>query len=156
MPILPVLLILVALLSACRPALAGQDADGPTSTGETPEVPMSTEAAPEVLVEYRRTGGLIGADDHLVVRTGGEAVVVSRGQTRELVVDEPTLRELEATLVRASFPELEADYQPRRAGADLFEYAVTYAGKTVRARDTAVPDALQPVLQTLNRILRTP
>ena len=146
MQTLAVLLVLVALMSACRPASAGQEVDGP----------IPTEQAPQVLVEYRRTGGLIGADDQLVVHVSGEAFVVSRAQARQLVVDEPTLWKLEAALVQANFSELEADYQPRPGGVDLFEYAVSYAGTTVRARDGAVPDALRPVLQLLNQILRTP
>jgi hypothetical protein len=44
-------------------------------------------------------------------------------------------------------------------GNDLFEYAITYRGRTVTVSDTEIPPQLRPLLTELNRTMnevRTP
>ena len=42
---------------------------------------------------------------------------------------------------------------PHQGGSDLFQYELTFQGRTVRAVDTAVPDALQPAIELLNQVV---
>ena len=143
--VLTLLIAIVSLAGGCQPA------------APAPRAAASPVAQPaDVLVEYRRSGGLIGASDRLVVRRDGLTTLETRGGGREFTLSDPTLTQLTAALDRADFPALQESYEPKSAGADRFEYAITYRGKTVRARDGAVPDALQPALQILNGILARP
>jgi hypothetical protein len=106
-----------------------------------------------VLVHYVRSGGIAGLEDHLSVTRRGVATVTRRGSPSRTVVVAPERRAaLESALERANFPRLRPEYLPRHPIADAFSYAVTYEGKTVRATDTAVPRALEPVLEALDGI----
>ena len=77
-----------------------------------------------------------------------------RGATAsEFRVDGDTLQRLRSLLEETRFEGLRAEYLPTRPGADLFEYVLIYEGRRVRTMDTAVPAALQPLIQLLNGLL---
>jgi hypothetical protein len=61
------------------------------------------------------------------------------------------VQQLVAALEKARFAGLKGEYSAR--GADLFTYRISYGGHTVTAMDSAVPDALEPVLRMLNEIV---
>ena len=128
--------ILIAILLAAFVAV---------SCGPTP--------APAFSLEYRRSGGIAGFDDQLVIDPQGNATLTRRGQTTQFVLEPETIAQLEIFLDQADFARLNAEYLPAQPGADLFEYTITYQDHTVRTADTAVPGALQPVLDALNRIV---
>lgn len=142
---LTLLITIVSLAGGCQAATPAQ--------GATPS-PVAQPS--EVLVEYRRSGGLIGADDRLVIRLNGLTTRATRGGRQEFTLPEATLAQLTAALERADFPALRERYEPKSDGADRFGYTVIYQGKTVRATDDAVPATLQPALQLLNGILAQP
>ena len=50
---------------------------------------------------------------------------------------------------------LEGNYSARHGSADLIKYTISYHGKTVTTEDTAIPPALQSVIDELNRVLAT-
>ena len=52
-----------------------------------------------------------------------------------------------------NFTRLDEEYLPGQPGADLFDYRLTYAGHTVHIVDTAVPEGMQPILDTLNQLI---
>jgi hypothetical protein len=110
-------------------------------------------ASRETIVEYRRTGGFAGLDDHLVVRADGEATLDRRGERYEFELDSETMDRLLTTLDNAEISQLDGEYLSSQKGGDLFEYVVTYQGYTVRTGDTAVPESLWPALELLNRIV---
>jgi hypothetical protein len=109
----------------------------------------------DVLIEYRRSGGFAGLDDHLVIKKNGEAVLTRRSERYEFTLDTDTMEHLQGLFAEAEFSQLRREYLPSRQGSDLFEYVVTYRGRTVRTMDGAVPSSLQPTLEALNRIVQS-
>lgn len=107
------------------------------------------------LVQYQRTGGIAGFDDQLVIAADGQATLTRRGATSTFTLDKAALAGLTEALDKAGFAGLQAEYLPTGQGADLFDYVVTYRGHAVHTQDTAVPEALQPVLTALNEVIST-
>lgn len=137
---------------APEPAAPGAPATttAPTSGGA---------AAATILVDYRKSGGFAGLEEHLVVTSDGHATVEGKGPTRTKQLDPATMRELTAALEQAGLDRLQPRYDPPVKGNDLFEYAITYRGRTVTVSDTEIPPRLRPLLTELNRIMnevRTP
>ena len=104
-------------------------------------------------IEYRRSGGFAGFDDRLVIAEDGKSTLTRRSQRYEFTLDEDSLKSLQGLFETARFSQLSKEYLPSQPGADLFEYILTYQGHTVRTLDGAVPEALQPILEALNRIV---
>ncbi len=120
-------------------------------------VACTKASPPETLIEYHRSGGFIGLDDHLVIKENGEAILTRRRSERyEFTLDGDTLNRLQALFEEAGFSQFREEYRPSHPGADLFEYVVTYRGHTVRALDPAVPLSLRPILEALNQIIEGP
>ncbi len=120
--------------------------------------PSDRSTGGEVLVEYWRTGGIAGLDDHLVIRANGEAALEQKGGQQEtFTLDQSTLSSLQQTLNEAGFFELDSQYRPPRTIPDAFQYRITYQREgrrhTVETTDGAVPEELVPVLDELNQII---
>jgi hypothetical protein len=111
--------------------------------------------SPLTFIEYRRSGGFAGLDDHLIVNSDGEATLTRKAHRQEFVLDTDTVSRLQTLFDNAAFSELSSQYLPSRQGSDFFEYVVTYQGHTVRTMDTAVPQSLQPILELLNHIIES-
>ncbi|MBU4224327.1 MAG: hypothetical protein KKC71_00700 [Chloroflexi bacterium] len=109
----------------------------------------------EMLIEYRRSGGFAGLDDHLVIKKNGEAALTRKSQRYEFTLDSDAINRLQTLFEEASFSQLRKEYLPSRQGSDLFDYVITYKGHTVRTMDGAVPPSLQPILETLNQIVES-
>ena len=107
----------------------------------------------KILIEYRRTGGFLGLDDHLSIDTNGKATIVRKTGQYEYILDGDTMTRLQVLFDDAQFSELDGEYLPSSTGNDLFEYMVKYKGHIVRAMDTAVPESLQPILDMLNQFI---
>lgn len=117
-----------------------------------------TPPAPDILVEYRRTGGIAGFDDHLVVFENSQAIYTRReipGSTPAGIfyLSEKEMAELRRLLEEADFPALAPEYPAPVPGADYFTYSITYKGKTVTTETTGVPPALAPVIGELDYLL---
>jgi hypothetical protein len=115
----------------------------------------ASSSSSDVLIEYRRTGGFAGFDDHLVIYKDGSAVLTRQDQQSEFSIDTDTMLRLQDLFSQADFSDLRSEYTPDRQVADVFEYVISYQGKRVRAMDTAVPPKLMPVIQALNQIIDT-
>jgi hypothetical protein len=111
--------------------------------------------AKNILVDYQRTGGFAGLDDHLVIGVEGNATLTRKSQSFEFTLDDTTMDQLKTVFEEAGFSKLEREYLPERQGADFIEYIVTYQGDRVRTMDTAVPDSLWQVLEFLNQIVES-
>lgn len=109
----------------------------------------------ETLIEYRRSGGFAGLEDHLVINKSGEAVLTRKSERHEFTLDNDTVNRLQTLFKDVEFSQLRKEYLPSRQGSDLFEYVVTYEGHTVRTMDGAVPPSLQSVLEALNQLVET-
>ena len=116
---------------------------------------MSSQAT--TLIEYRRSGGIAGREDQVVILTDGTARLHRRGVAADFRVAPDTLDQLRALLQRVDFRAMREEYLPARQGADLYEYVVIYQDRRIRTMDTAVPPELQPLLQLLGGLAnRTP
>jgi hypothetical protein len=90
-------------------------------------------------------------NDHLTIYGDGAAKLARKGKDCAFALDPSDVAWLQKVLADAQFSRLKRTYSPSRQGADFFTYFVSYQGHTVQAIDTAVPDALHPVLNLLNR-----
>lgn len=140
------LVLLAWLLATC----------GAPGAPAAPAGPASADA--DVLVEYRRTGGIAGLNDHLIIRSDASATLQQKGQPdAAFTVDPQVLDDLKQTLEAADFDALAGVHEPGRAIPDAFHYTVVYTTdggrQTVEATDGAIPDDLAPVLDQLNTII---
>ena len=117
----------------------------------TPTDTISTE----VLVEYQRSGGLAGFDDLVIIDAARKAVITRKGKSIESVLEQKSFEHIVQQLDQLGFSELEKDYLPADTCCDLIEYTMTYQDQTVRMMDTAVPESLQPILDSLNAVIDT-
>jgi heat shock protein HslJ len=108
---------------------------------------------PSQLIEFSRTGGFAGFDDHLVLSSDGSGTVTRKETVRSIQVPEPVMRKLTAHLIGADFVSLDDRYHATREGADYFTYSLTYRGKTVVTEDSGTPAVLVPIIITLNEII---
>ncbi len=115
--------------------------------------PVSRPHAPAVLVDYYRTGGFAGFNDRLVIFDNGIAVVSSRSVNHEITLNQTELMHIAEIFNTSQFRILEGNYSARPGSNDLIKYSVRYQNKTVNADDTALPSALQPAIDELNRVL---
>ncbi|WP_298670007.1 protealysin inhibitor emfourin [uncultured Methanofollis sp.] len=133
--------ILTLLLLGCILALAG--AAGCTSN----------DTSSPVVVEYHRTGGFAGFNDTVVVYENRTADVSRHGDLSTMTLDAADLTQIRAMVTSDSFQSLRDEYLPLYQGYDLFSYEVTAGGKTVRATDGAVPEALAGIISEMDAII---
>jgi hypothetical protein len=113
----------------------------------------ASSSSQDVSIEYRRTGGFAGFDDHLVIYTDGSAVLTRQDQQSEFSIAPESMQQLQDLFSQADFGDLRREYLPERQTADVFEYVISYQGKSVRTKDTAIPSELVPLIQALNEIV---
>lgn len=114
-------------------------------------------SSPESLsfIEYHRSGGFGGLDDHLIIHDDGTAVLTRKRARSTFTLDEAAMDELHTLLGATTFHTLRETYLPSRESADLFDYVITHDNHTVRTKDTAVPETLLPLLERLDQIIAT-
>lgn len=115
----------------------------------------ASASSKNVLLEYRRTGGFAGFDDHLVIYTDGSAVLTRQDRQSEFPIAPESMQQLQDLISQADFGDLHREYLPERQSADVFEYIISYQGKSVRTMDTAIPPELIPLIHALNEIVDT-
>ncbi len=110
------------------------------------------------LVDFRRTGGFAGFDDHLIVEPNGRSRLTvgtssPSAKTYRGRITAAMLGKLENALRHAELPKLDRRYRADSAVRDAITYQVTYRGRTVEAQDTAVPGQLSPAVGILENIV---
>ncbi len=108
------------------------------------------QAAP---IEYRRTGGIVGFNDHLTVAASGKATLTRRAGKSEFTLTSAELARLHDALQNAQFATLPADTRPSPLIPDSLSYEIAYQGRRVRTADGGVPKSLEPVLALLNGVI---
>jgi len=93
----------------------------------------------DVMLEYQRTGGIAGLDDRLVIRAGGKAILTRKDEHSEFELTSCQISTLKQQLEESEFRSLRRLYKPEH---------------TVRASDGVIPEALRPVLDSLNAIVQ--
>lgn len=133
-----ILVALIALtLAACTPIA-------------TPVPP--TPAAPTP-IDYQRSGGFIGVQDHLTIDLNGHVTLTRRNGTTEFDLSRDELGAIQAAFQTAGFLSLPENPTPQGYAADGFLYVITYQGHQVRTGDPSVPKQLEPVIAMLNRMI---
>jgi len=138
--LIPLLIIVVVFLAGT--GCLGKEA--PASPGQAP---------PALLIDYHRTGGFAGVDDHLLLFDNGAGLVSTRSVTREFQVNSSELDRLDLIFWEAGFDSLQDTYTSPDGGADFMSYRITFGNKTVVTEDTVIPFMLQPVIRELNAII---
>jgi hypothetical protein len=106
-------------------------------------------------VDYRRDGGLIGAQDHLVIGMNRHATLTRKSGALEFYLSADRFTQLQAALQGADFPALSQKMTAQGFPADAFLYHITYQGIPLQTADSLVPDKLLPAIQLLNVIIDT-
>lgn len=135
-----IFIILIAIVSVC----------GCLGTKE-PVAPV--QDPPALLLDYHRTGGFAGIDDHLIIFNNGAGLILTRSATREFQLNSSEIRRLEQMFRDAGFESLQDQYTSGPGSADLMAYSIAFGNKTVVTEDTAVPYSLQSVIRELNAII---
>lgn len=110
-----------------------------------------------VLVDFRRTGGIAGFDDHLIIRAGGDVTLERKGGVRHVfTVDKTVVLRLQQAIEEAGFFELASQAHPAEIIPDALIYRITCQtdGRrhTVETSDGAIPQQLMPLIDELNQI----
>ena len=108
---------------------------------------------PEPLIEFWRTGGFAGNNDHLEVYPDGKVSLTRKDYSVSFALSEAELEEISTLLVSSGFMGLSPEYRAPPGSADLFLYQIRAHGKTVLVEDTVIPEALQPLVDALSRIV---
>lgn len=108
---------------------------------------------PFPLVEFWRTGGFAGMNDHLAIFSNGTAILERKEYKSNFTLSRALLESLEGELAASGFKTLAPSYRAPPGSADYFTYRITYQGKTVTADDGSVPSALLPLIGTLTRLV---
>jgi len=115
--------------------------------------PVTRPTVPAILVDYSRTGGIAGIQDRLVIFDNGVAVVSGRTVNQEIELNRTDIDRIILLFDQGHFSMLGGNYSGRPGSADLIKYTISYRNTTVSAEDTAIPPALQPVIDELNRVI---
>jgi hypothetical protein len=117
-----------------------------------PSVPQKPSHPPAVMVDYTRTGGIAGFNDHIVVFENGDVIYSTRDRTGGFSLDAQKLHDLEQAFKNAHFTELNSTYPAPAAGADYFYYQITYGGHTVNTETTGVPETLTDIINRMDSL----
>ena len=117
-----------------------------------------SEPAPEptddTLIEYTRSGGFVGLNDHLVIHTDGSATLERREGPASVTISEEELETIEELVSELDWEALEGDHPPpNNVGvADGYFYEFVYGDVTVTTQELGVPPKLEPLISTLDPI----
>jgi hypothetical protein len=100
-------------------------------------------------------GGIAGLNDRLVLFDNGEAIISSGIVTKEILLNQTDMDKITTVFTTAQFSMLEGNYTGRRGSSDLIHYTISFHNKIVNTEDSVTPPQLLPVIDELNRILRT-
>jgi hypothetical protein len=123
--------------------------------GTPASVPEAAAGSPVLRpIDYTRTGGIMGTDDHIEVTTGGDVHVRGRmlGR-REGHLTAEQQRDLAAAF--AGWDQLSNDY-PAAGVADTFQYQIRFDRKKVTADQAAqVPETFTRAREKLEAIAQS-
>jgi hypothetical protein len=121
----------------------------------TKVIPVNKTSPPAILVDYHRTGGTAGLNDHLVIFDNGVAAISGRSTSTEIYLNTTDIAFVSVLFNASQFSQLQTNYPAPRKSANLITYTISYQGKTVTAEDTDVPPSLETIIEELNRILQS-
>jgi len=176
--ILFVVIVLVALLSACAAPAASPSQTTDTEGHETvvpeiltPESGLPSEQLPapapplvtageDVVIVYQSEGGIAGSSETTIIHNDGKVEIRGRDRpVRMLQTDAQRVAALVRVFEQENFFDLQSSYLPQNTCCDRMIYTITYyrdgQSKSVTTIDAnpEEPAALQRVMQALNSFL---
>ena len=109
----------------------------------------------EVIVDYKRTGGFAGFDDHLTVYENGVAIVTTKNGGNRYTMSSTEMSDLVALFESSGFNSVNQEDLPmfKISGADFFFYSIEYRGHKIEAIEYAFPETLAPLIERLNDLV---
>ncbi|MCA9950135.1 MAG: hypothetical protein KDE48_10845 [Anaerolineales bacterium] len=120
-----------------------------------PAISNCAQQKSNAFIEYKRVGGFANYDDHLTIDNEGNATISRKTHTCEITLETEQMNLINTAFDEAAFQTLDRAYLPTQKGGDLTEYTISYQGQTVYTMDSAVPDQLWPIIETLNQVVET-
>lgn len=156
------LIVLTSVLVTGCTTSAPIDQGAGVSQPRTTTTAIAVDLSRLLAVDYRRSGGLAGVDDHAQLFRDGRVTLQRRDQPDEvfwLTPDE--LAQLDAAFEAADFHRsVLLEPNPPAPVPDSLLYAITRRGllveSTLNTHDTAIPAWAQPLLALLDGLLLTP
>ena len=108
-----------------------------------------------MLIEYYRSGGFVGFDDHLTIDANLKVTITRQGKYYEFDLDRNDFDQILQQFEKSKFSTLEKEYLPIDTCCDLIEYTIIFKGHIVRTMDTTTPELLQSILDRLNQLIDT-
>ncbi|MBI5303046.1 MAG: hypothetical protein HY868_12990 [Chloroflexi bacterium] len=138
----------VATLLGCTAPAVNTPTPLPVPTRPT----VTVEPMPGALVEYKRVGGIVGFNDHLVIQPDGKATLTRRAGKFDFTLGGEQIKQIQAAFQIAGFANLR-EGPSKLLVPDELSYVIVYQGKAFRTSDTQMPAELQPVMAILNGIV---
>jgi hypothetical protein len=105
-------------------------------------------------IEFRRSGGIVGLDDQLLIDDKGRAKLTRRTGNFEFGLAQEELARLHIALRDVNFASIPEDSRRKPyLVPDEISYVIGYQEHTVKTSDTAIPEKLQSVIQLLSGIV---
>lgn len=125
-----------------------------TITGVTPVSQVETSNG-DVLVDYKRTGGLAGFNDHLTIYANGTSLVSTKNEENQYVLTSKEMNDLITLFESSGFNSLnQADLAMYKvSGNDFFMYSIEFRGHKIEAIEYAFPESIDPVIERLNNLV---
>jgi hypothetical protein len=113
------------------------------------------EPADETLIEYTRSGGFVGLDDHLVIHTDGSATLERREGPAGVTISDEEFEAIEELVAEVAWDALEGDHPPldNILVADGYYYEFVYDDVTVTTQTAGVPPELEPLIAELDSVI---
>ncbi|MEI6293275.1 MAG: hypothetical protein WCP36_06310 [Methanomicrobiales archaeon] len=125
-----------------------------TITGVTPVIQGETSNGDDI-VDYKRTGGLAGFNDHLTIYANGTTFVTTKNRENQYVLPSKEMNDLIALFETSGFNSLnQADLAMYKvSGNDFFMYSIEFRGHKIEAIEYAFPESVIPVIERLNNLV---
>ena len=109
----------------------------------------------DVLVDYKRTGGLAGFDDHLTVYENGVAIVTTKNDENRYTLSSDEINDLIGLFELSGFDSVnQADLAMFKvSGNDFFFYSIEFRGHKIEAIEYAFPESVGPVIERLDNLV---
>lgn len=105
------------------------------------------------VLEFWRTGGFAGMDDHLEIYPDGSVSLSRKEYTTWFSLTGSELDALGALMEDSGFMACAPHYEAPPGSADLFIYQICWRGKTVVVEDTVIPAGLQEIIDALTSLV---
>jgi hypothetical protein len=125
-----------------------------TITGTTP-ISQDGTYNKGILVDYKRTGGFAGFDDHLTVYENGAAVVTTKNGGYRSTLSSKEQNDLIALFESSEFNSVNQQdlRMVKVSGNDFFYYSIDFRGHKLEANEYAFPESVNPVIERLNTLV---